>query len=210
MTEIIKKYLVTKWWIPIWFFGISIILFMSGTILPDSDLGFYILIFFSIILLISSIWQLLKGKAKIGFFQLSILAIPFIFFAFIAYLFAGITNKPNEKLALENIELLIQDKTDLIIPKNFEVLKNLIEHTDGAFDSDYSISLSIKFEESDEKNILEQINKSAEIKSNKGLWKKYKNGFEFEHNNNEINSAEPFYCTVDTLNNNIKLILNHL
>lgn len=210
MTEILKKYLVTKWWIPILLFGISIILFISGAILPNTDFGFYSLVFFGFVLLISSVLQFFKGKISIGFFQLSFLAIPILFFGFMAYIFAGMMNKPDGELALERIEPLIQEKTDLVIPKDFEVLENLIEHTEGAFDSDYSIGLTIEYKESDEKNIVEQILKRAELKSDKGLWKNYANGFDFEHNNNEINRAEPFYFKVDTLNNKMELNLSHL
>ena len=210
MTEILKKYLVIKWWLPILFFGISIILFISGTILPNTDFGFYVVLFFGIVLLISTIWQFFKGKIAIGFLQLSILAIPILFFGFMVYLFAGMMNKPDGELTLDRIEPLIQEKTDLTIPKDFEILENLIEHTEGAFDSDYSIGLTIRYNESDEKNIVEQILKSAELESDKGLCKNYANGFDFEHNNNEINRAEPFYFKVDTLNNKMELNLNHL
>ena len=210
MTEILKKYLVTKWWIPIFLFGISIILFISGAILPNTDFGFYSVVLFGIILLISSVWQLFKGKIVIGFFQLSILAVPFLFLGFMAYLFAGMMNKPDGELALDRIEPLIKEKTDLTIPKDFEILENLIEHTEGAFDSDYSIGLTIKYKESDEKNIVEQILKSAELESDKGSWKKYDSGFDFEHKYNEINRAEPFYFKVDTLNNKMELNLSHL
>ncbi|MFD2561165.1 hypothetical protein [Aquimarina rubra] len=210
MTEILKKYLVTKWWIPILLFGISIILFISEAILPNTDFGFYSLVFFGFVLLISSVWQLFKGKIVIGFFQLSILVVPFVFLGFMAYLFAGMMNKPDGELALDRIEPLIKEKTDLIIPKDFEVLKNLIEHTEGAFDSDYSIGLTIEYKESDEKNIIKQILKSAELESDKGSWKKRNNGFDFEHKYNETNRAEPFYFKVDTLNNKIELNLSHL
>ncbi len=127
-----------------------------------------------------------------------------------AYLFAGMMNKPDGELALDRIEPLIKEKTDLIIPKDFEVLKNLIEHTEGAFDSDYSIGLTIEYKESDEKNIVKQIIKSAELESDKGSWKKYDSGFDFEHKYNEINRAEPFYFKVDTLNNKMELNLSHL
>ena len=210
MTEILKKYLVTKWWIPIFLFGISIILFISGAILPNTDFGFYSVVLFGTILLISSVWQLFKGKIVIVFFQLSILAVPFLFLGFMAYLFAGMMNKPDGELALDRIEPLIKEKTDLTIPKDFEILENLIEHTEGAFDSDYSIGLTIKYKESDEKNIVEQILKSAELESDKGSWKKYDSGFDFEHKYNEINRAEPFYFKVDTLNNKMELNLSHL
>ncbi|CAM1361057.1 membrane hypothetical protein [Tenacibaculum litoreum] len=210
MTEILKKYLVTKWWIPILLFGISIVLFISGAILPNTEFGFYSLVFFGAVLLISSVWQLFKGKIIIGFLQLSILGTPFLFLGFMTYLFTGIMNKPDGELVLDRIEPLIKEKTDLIIPQDFEVLENLIEHTEGAFNSDYSIGLTIKYKESDEKNILEQILNSAELESDKGSWKKYDNGFDFEHNYDEINRAEPFYFKVDTLNNKIELNLSHL
>lgn len=210
MTEILKKYLVKKWWIPIFLFGISIILFISGAILPNTDFGFYSLVFFGIILLISSIWQLFKGRILIGFFQLSFLAVPILFFGFMAYVLVGMMNKPDEQLALDRIEPLIKEKTDLIIPKDFEVLENLIEHTEGAFGSDYSIGLTIEYKESDEKNIVEQILKSAGLESDKGSWKKYDSGFDFEHKYNEINRDEPFYFKVDTLNNKMELNLSHL
>ncbi len=210
MTEILKKYIVAKWWLPILLFGISIILFISDIILPNTDFGFYTLFLFGITLLISAVCQFFKGKIAIGFLQLSILAIPILLFGFMVYLFAGMMNKPDGELALDRIEPLIQEKTDLIIPKDFEVLKNLIEHTEGAFDSDYSIGLTIEYEEADEKNIVEQILKRVELESDKGLWKNYTNGFDFEHNNNEINRAEPFYFKVDTLNNKMELNLSHL
>ncbi len=119
-------------------------------------------------------------------------------------------NKPDGELAIERIEPLIIEKTDLIIPNDFKVLRNLIEHTEGAFDSDYSIGLSIEYLESDEKHITEQILKSMTLESEKGSWKKFKNGFDFEHNYNEINEAEPFNFKVDTLNNKIELDLFHL
>jgi len=210
MTEILKKYIVTKWWLPILLFGISIILFISDIILPNTDFGLYTLFLFGVILLISTIWQFFKGKILIGFFQLSILATPILFFGFMIYLFAGMMNKPDGELAFDRIEPLIKEKTDLIIPKDFEVLENLIEHTEGAFDSDYSIGLTIEYKESDEKNIIEQILKSSELESDKGSWKEYSSGFEFEHKYNEINSAEPFYFKVDTLNNKMELNLSHL
>ena len=210
MTELLKKYLVIKWWIPLLFFGISFIIFITGIILPNTDFVFNLFAFSVLILLISSIWQIIKGKKITGFILLSTALMPIFALGFMVYLFAGTMNKPNGELALDRIEPLIKDKTDLIIPKDFEVLKNLIEHTEGAFDSDYSIGLTIEYKESDEQNIVEQILKSAELKSDKGSWKKYDSGFDFEHNNNQINRAEPFYFKVDTLNNKMELNLSHL
>ena len=210
MTETLKKYLVTKWWIPTMLFGISFILIMNGSLFQNNIFGFFTLILFGFILLISSIWQLLKGRKLIGLLQLSILTLPFLLIGFMAYLFAGIMDKVDGELSRERIEPLIIEKTDLNIPKDFEILENLIEHTEGAFDSDYTIGLKIKYQESEEKQITEQIHKGINSKSEKGIWKSYANGFNFEHSENEINRAEPFYFKIDTLSNTIELNLMHL
>jgi hypothetical protein len=210
MTELLKKYLVIKWWIPLLFFGISFIIFITGIILPNTDFGFNLFAFSVLILLISSIWQIIKGKKKTGFALLSTALTPIFALGFMAYLFAGTINKPDEKLDSERIEPLIREKTDLTIPNDFEILENLIEHTKGAFDSDYSIGLKIKYQESEEKHITEQIRNGIKSKSEKGIWKRNLNGFDFEHNGNEINRAEPFYFKVDTLSNTIELNLMHL
>ena len=210
MTELLKKYLVIEWWIPILFFGISIFLFLSDMILSNTDFGFYILILSGLILFISTIWQLFKGKKLVALLQFSILIIPILFFGFMLVVFAGMMNKPDSKLTLESIEPIIKEKTDLTIPKDFEILENIIEHTEGAFDSDYSIRLKIRYQESEEKNITEQIYSGIKYKSENGIWKRYKNGFDFEHNENELNRAEPFYFKVDTLSNTMELNLMHL
>lgn len=210
MTKLLKIYLVTKWWIPVLFFMISIFLFLSDIILSNTNFGFCILILSGLLLFISIIWQLLKGKKLIALLQFCILIIPMFFFGFMMYLFAEMMYRPNGELAKDRIEPLIKEKTDLIIPKDYKILKNLIEHTEGAFDSDYSIGLTIEYLESDEKIITEQILKSMISDSDKGSWRKFENGFDFEHNNNEINIAEPFYFKVDTLNNKIELNLRHL
>jgi hypothetical protein len=210
MTELLKKYLLLKWWFPLLLFGISAFLFISDLIFSNTDFGFYILILSGIILFIASIWQLFKGKKIIGFLQLSILVTPFLFLGFMIYLFAGMMNKPDGELALDRVEPLIKEKTDLSIPNDFEILENLIEHTEGAFDSDYSIGLKIKYQESEEKYITEQIHNGIKSEPENGIWKRYENGFDFEHNENEINRAEPFYLKVDTLSNTIELNLMHL
>jgi hypothetical protein len=179
-------------------------------IFSNTDFGFYILISSGIILFIASIWQLFKGKKIVALLQLSILIIPIILFGFMLVIFAQMLDKPNGELTLERIEPLIKEKTDLTIPKDFDILENLIEHTEGAFDSDYSIGLTIKYKESDENNITEQILENMKSESDKGIWKNYDNGFDFQHSNNEINRAEPFYFKVDTLKNKIELNLSHL
>ena len=82
------------------------------------------------LLIISSIWQIIKGKKKTGFALLSTALTPIFALGFMVYLFAGTMNKPDEKLASERIEPLIREKTDLTIPNDFEILENLIEHTE--------------------------------------------------------------------------------
>lgn len=128
----------------------------------------------------------------------------------LAYFLAALFYKPDEKLATKNIKPLIKEKTDLVIPENFEVLDNLIEHTEGAFDSDYSILLKVKYLEVDEKSITEQISNTLHLKSEKGIWKRSENGYRFEHKNNEENMAEPFYFEIDTIINTLELDLYHL
>ena len=210
MTELLKKYLVIKWWIPLLFCGISFIIFITGIIFPNTDFGFNLFAFSILILLISSIWQIIKGKKMTGFILLSTALTPIFALGFMVYIFAGTMNKPDGELALDRIKPLIKEKTDLSIPNDFEILENLIEHTEGAFDSDYSIGLKIKYQESEEKHITEQIHNGIKSESKNGIWKRYENGFDFEHNGNKINRAEPFYFKVDTLSNTIELNLMHL
>ncbi|SNR42158.1 hypothetical protein [Flavobacterium sp. ov086] len=127
-----------------------------------------------------------------------------------------------------NMTHLIQGKTDLKLPKNFKVLLDSVEQTEGALDSDYSYALTIEYNQLMEKEIVKQITNSIlfdtiktsnyadpiwdEInsKTEKGIWASKKNGFEFFHCDNDKNRAEPFYLTVDTLTNRIKLNLSHL
>ncbi len=210
MIELLKKYLFIKWWIPLLFFGISFFIFITGIILPNTDFGFNLFAFSVLTLIISSIWQIIKGKKKTGFALLSTALTPIFALGFMVYLFAGTINKPDEELASERIEQLIREKTDLTIPIDFKILKNLIEHTEGAFDSDYSIGLKIIYQESEEKHITAQIHNGIKLKSKKGIWKRNLNGFDFEPNGIQINRAEPFNFKVDTLSNTIELILIHL
>ena len=210
MTELLKKYLLVKWWFPLLLFGLSLFQLIKSPILPNTDFSIIFFILSGLILLASSIWHLFKGNKIIGFLQLVALVIPILFLGFMIYLFAGIMDKPDGELTFERIEPLIKEKTDLTIPKDFEILENLIEHTQGAFDSDYSIGLKIKYQESEEKYVTEQILYGKSSKSDKGIWKQYENGFDFEHSENEMNKAEPFYFKVDTLSNTIELNLMHL
>ena len=153
MLEILKKYLVLKWWIPTILFGISIIILLTETIFPDENSRFYTMIFFAVFLLVSIIWQFFRGKIIIGLFQLSVLAAPFLFLGLLVFMFAGVMDTPDGEVAVDRIELLIKKKTDLVIPRDFVVLENLIEHTEGALDSDYSIKLKIEYQEIDQKKV---------------------------------------------------------
>jgi len=203
MKNLLKKYLLIKWWIPTLLFGISILLFIK-------NYSIFFLLISGLILFVSSIWQLFKGSKTTGVLQMLILTTPILLFGFMMVIFSGMMDRPDSELKIKSIEPLIKEKTNLTIPKNFEILENLIEHTEGAFDSDYSIELKIKYQESEEKNITEQILNSMKSKSDKGTWGHYETGFDFKHNNNESNRAEPFYFKVDTLRNRIEMNLSHL
>jgi hypothetical protein len=130
-------------------------------------------------------------------------------FILLLILFSCNTSKNNEWTKTDFVKL-IKDKTNLELSEDFKIIRKSIEHTEEAFDSDYTIGLIIEYKESDEENITEQILKSMKSKSEKGRWINYANGFDFEHSNNDINSAEPFYLKVDTLNNKLELSLSHL
>jgi hypothetical protein len=210
MIEILKKYLVLQWWIPVLLFILSIVLFLGNYLFPETDLSFYLMISAGFILLLAGIWQFFAGSKFMGVLQLSVFLIPMFFFGHMVYLFSGMLNKPDGELSIARIEPLIKEKTGLNIPKEYEISENLIEHTQGAFDSDYSIDLKIKYQESDEKYVTEQIHDRIKSKSEKGIWKRYVRGFDFEHSGNDINRAEPFYFKVDTLSNTIELNLMHL
>ena len=123
---------------------------------------------------------------------------------------------------------LIQEKSGLFISENFQVLQDSVIHTEGAFDLDYTFHLNLKYQDSIENNIVEQIKKSTYFdtlqtmnygdstwnitlsKTEKGIWTTEENGFRFLHSNNEANTKEPFNLKVDTSSNNIDLIIIHL
>ena len=210
MTNFTKKNSIIKNWFPVFFFIISLIVYFNNFTFLNTDFSFYLLIISSLILLISAIFHFINERINIGCLQVIILIIPVLLIGFGLIFMLGVERSTKDKLSQEEMTFLIKDKTDFNLPEQFEVLENKIEHTEGAFDSDYSIKLKIKYNESDEKNIIEQIIKSMKLESEKGLWKDYDNGFDFEHSYNEINRAEPFYFIVDTLNNKMELNLSHL
>ena len=210
MTNFTKKNSIIKNWFPVFFFIISLIVYFNNFTFLNTDFSFYLLIISSLILLISAIFHFINERINIGCLQVIILIIPVLLIGFGLIFMLGVERSTKDKLSQEEMTFLIKDKTDFNLPEQFELLENKIEHTEGAFDSDYSIKLTIKYNESDEKNIIEQIIKSMKLESEKGLWKDYDNGFDFEHSYNEINRAEPFYFIVDTLNNKMELNLSHL
>ncbi len=85
-------------------------------------------------------------------------------------------NSLDRGLYLESIEPVIKEKTDLIIPKKYEILENSRRNEDR---DGYGIGLIIKYQESEEKYITEQILNSMDSKSDKGIWRYYENGFDF-------------------------------
>ena len=199
-----------KNWFPVFFFVISLIIYFTNSIFSNTELSFYVLLISSLILLGSAISHFINERINIGCLQILILIIPIFLIGFGLIFTLGVERKTENKLSQEEMASLIKDKTDFNLPEQFKVMENKIEYTEGAFDSDYSISLTIEYKESDEKNILEQIIKGAQLESDKGFWKDYNGGFHFEHNNNETNRAEPFHLKVDTLHNKMQLNLNHL
>ena len=210
MTNPTEKNSIIKIWFPVFLFIISLFIYFTTYIFPNTDFSFYLLLISSLILLISAFSHFINERNNIGCLQIIILIIPVFLIGFGMIFMSGVERRTKDKLSQEEMTSLVKDKTDFSLPEKFEVLENKIEHTEGAFDSDYSIILTIEYKESDEKNIVEQILKSAELESDKGSWKKYDSGFDFEHNYNEINRAEPFYFKVDTLNNKMELNLSHL
>jgi len=228
MILILKKYLVQIWWIPLLVFVLSIILLFTDAIFPNSGFTLFLTYLTGFILFVSCIWQFIIGNKLIALFQFSTLVVVIMIFGYIIYIISIMFDRPDSSLSETRIQSLIKNKTDFIIPKDYEVSKNLIHHTEGAFDSDYSIELTIKYQSSEEKYIVEQIINSelfditktqnytdpiwTKINDNteKGIWSKKENGFNFLHCDNDKNRSEPFYFEIDTLNNIIELNLSHL
>jgi hypothetical protein len=210
MNNSTEKKSIIKNWFPVFLFIISSFIYFTNSIFPNTDFSFYLLLISSLILLISAISHFINERNNIGCLQIIILIIPVFLIGLGMIFMLGVERRNKDKLSQEDMTSLVKDKTDFSLPKQFEVLENKIEHTEEAFGSDYSIILTIEYKESDEKNIIEQILKSAELESDNGSWKKYDSGFDFKHNYKEINRAETFYFKVDTLNNKMELNLNHL
>ena len=150
-----------------------------------------------------------------------------LFFALSLFLISCHKSK-SEEWTKADMNHLIQEKTDLKLSENFNVIIDSVEQTESALDSDYSYRLTIEYNQLMEKNIVEQITnsilfdtiktnnyadpiwKTINSKTEKGIWTSEKKGFEFLHCDNEKNRTEPFYLNVDTLTNRIELNLTHL
>ncbi len=199
-----KKYLLEKWWFPLLLFVLSILQFILFPILPNTDFSIIFVVLSGLTLFASSIWQLFKGSKIIGISLLAVLVMPILISGSMIYLFSEMMNSLDRGLYLESIEPVIKEKTDLIIPKKYEILENSRRNEDR---DGYGIGLIIKYQESEEKYITEQILNSMDSKSDKGIWRYYENGFDFEHSENENNRAQPYYSKVDTLSNTIELYI---
>ena len=138
------------------------------------------------------------------------------------------SNSNKREWTKTDMASLLSEKSDLQISKNFNVIKDSIKNTEGAFDLDYTYYLKIEYDKLEEENIIEQIINSAffdtiqfmnyaepiwkevQLKGKKGIWTKEEKGFRYLYLNNGVNSREPFYLNIDTTTNRIDLTLIHL
>ncbi|MFD2915483.1 hypothetical protein [Psychroserpens luteus] len=229
MTDLLKKYLLIKWWFPLLFFLISCLTLYLTIGWTNRIISEYFFWLTAVILFISTIWQFTDGKWYLSILQFSVLIVPTVAFAGLLIL-GQILNEKSEprEWTKNNMIGLIQEKTDLKLSENFKIITDSVQHTEGAFDSDYSYELIIEYQELEEIQIKEQIKNSVlfdtintrynpksvwkiiDSKTDKGIWTYYNNGFEFLHCDNHKNRPEPFYFTIDTLKNKIELNLQHL
>lgn len=107
----------------------------------------------------------------------------------------------------------------------FEVLMDSIHHTEGAFDSDYTWYVKIKFSNEYFDTIKNRIRysryfgkaryygginwKKVDTTNLKGVWFIDSNKFEFIQRSDYLN-PEPIYLNVDTVNKMLDLTLIHL
>lgn len=128
----------------------------------------------------------------------------------------------------ESISEEIEIKTNLKLNPNFEIIKAEHYDTPGAFDSDYTWTVELKYLESEEEAIRSQILNSdffnlrtdsyfvtpiiATIDSLglKGSWYRTDSGFEFLTAHTEENEREPFELIIDTTSNSLHYVLMHL
>ena len=231
----LEKYFLKKWWLPILLVLVICILFIIGIkynnsiLRPISKIFLYIAI---VIAVISCFWQFLNGKWYLAILQFIgfLILIGSVLSFEVIVAFNRIDNKLSNSQSSnpQEISSLIKKKTDLELENNFIILKDDIKHTEGAFDSDYSYELIIKYQDFEKHKIKNQILNSIlfdttntrynpksiwkiiNSKTDKGIWTYSKYGFEFLHCDNDKNRPEPFYIRVDTLTNRIELNLMHL
>ncbi len=78
MSDLLRKYIFQKWWLPLLLFPVSSIIFLL--LIPSTDelllnISDYFFLFTIILLLPAGIWQLISGKWYLGLLQLGVLFI---------------------------------------------------------------------------------------------------------------------------------------
>ena len=128
MTELLKKYILQKWWLPLLLFILSSLIYFI--LIPSTDnnllsLSDYFFLFTIVLLLIAGIWQLIKGKWYIGLLQLSVLFIGYaglIFVITLMSLFGPDTDTFADNLELpKNVKL--EYPIDLRMGDSFEGIR---------------------------------------------------------------------------------------
>jgi len=129
----------------------------------------------------------------------------------------------NSKLSIQN-EIL--SKTDIKLDTTkFTVILDSVENTEGAFDSDYTWLVKIKFENNYFENLKKVIKSStryntiqSEFDENwkgvdtskiKGIWYLESRLYKYVEKPKDYNS-EPTQIRIDTLTRKLDLILSHL
>ncbi|MBQ4819603.1 hypothetical protein [Aquimarina sp. MMG016] len=230
MKEILYKFLVRKWWLPLLGVLIISILFVYGLQYDEGIVRIVTRSFFYIAIvigLVSWFWQIVSGKWYITIIQFVVLL--FIIGATLSFEVVMAFDTLKEKVTIsEQTTGLILEKTGLQLDNKIKVLKYDVKHTEGAFDSDYSISMELEYDAIFKNIIHNQIINSVlfdairtenyadpvwdhiHSKKIRGIWCYDTQGFEFLKANNDDNLKEPFYCTIDTVNRIIKLNMHHL
>jgi len=129
MIEILKKYILQKWWLPLLLFILSSLVFLilipsTNTILLD--LSDYFFLFTVILLLNAGIWQLIKGKWYFGLLQLGSLFVGVVGLIIIATFMSMFG--PDTDTFADNLELPKNVKLDypieLRMDENFEGIRS--------------------------------------------------------------------------------------
>jgi len=128
MIKLLKKYILKKWWLPVFLFILSSLIFVllisstNDILLSISD---FFLLFTILILLIAGIWQLIKGKWYLGLLQLGTLfvgIVGLIFLATFMSMYGPDTDTFADNLKLpENVKL--EKPIDTKMGDNFESIR---------------------------------------------------------------------------------------